>query len=204
MPFIVTEADPPFNDVRADIILRSSDNVHFRVSRFILSIASPVFADMFNLGKPLEAIDGHSSEENHDGLPVVPLVEDSRTLNLLLRWCYPVKPPKLTTLEDARRMVSITQKYAVDAFDDVIDEALRAHIVSDPVAIVAVAVTHHLDDMTKAAFQGSLTTHLTAIISSGVTNLSGNALNALVRYHTACGAAAAAVTLQRDFFPSCQ
>jgi hypothetical protein len=40
-------AEAPFNDLEADLILRSSDEVHFYVVK-ILTLASPVFADKFS------------------------------------------------------------------------------------------------------------------------------------------------------------
>jgi hypothetical protein len=41
-------AEAPFNDLEADLILRSSDEVHFYVVKKILTLASPVFADKFS------------------------------------------------------------------------------------------------------------------------------------------------------------
>ena len=56
-------AEAPFDDAKADLILRSSDEVpvHFRVFKIILSLASPVFADMFSMPSP-----STPSEKPHD------------------------------------------------------------------------------------------------------------------------------------------
>ncbi|KAI0285939.1 hypothetical protein BGY98DRAFT_249262 [Russula aff. rugulosa BPL654] len=61
-------AEAPFNDAQADLILRSSDEVpiHFRVFKNILSLASPVFADMFSIPSP-----SSPSENPHDEVQVV-------------------------------------------------------------------------------------------------------------------------------------
>ena len=40
---------PFVDDARADLILQSADKVHFRVFKIILSLASPVFADIFSM-----------------------------------------------------------------------------------------------------------------------------------------------------------
>ncbi|KAI0046373.1 hypothetical protein FA95DRAFT_1452562, partial [Auriscalpium vulgare] len=64
-----------------DVILRSCDNVHFHVSKQILSILSPVFADMFSLSPPADA---NAADEVVDGLTVVSMSEDAATLDLLL------------------------------------------------------------------------------------------------------------------------
>ena len=45
-------AEAPFDDARADLILESSDEVHFRIFQSFLSLASPVFTDMFNIPSP--------------------------------------------------------------------------------------------------------------------------------------------------------
>ncbi|KAI0272559.1 hypothetical protein BC834DRAFT_857294 [Gloeopeniophorella convolvens] len=42
----VNDFGPPFDDADADIILRSTDNVDFRVYSVILSKASAVFRDL--------------------------------------------------------------------------------------------------------------------------------------------------------------
>ncbi|KAI0037661.1 hypothetical protein FA95DRAFT_1614004 [Auriscalpium vulgare] len=193
------DAAAPFDNAHADLVLRSSDGVHFRVFKPILSIASPVFATMFDLGAPLDGT-AAASDEKHDGRPMVSLSEDARTLDLLLRWCYPVKSPKLSALEDVRRVVAAAQKYGIDAFDEVLDEALRAHLVRDPVGVFAIAVTQHLDEMAETAARSALRVPLSEVAGSRFAGLAGGALNILIQYHLACGAAAAAVASQRGFF----
>ena len=46
---------PPFDEAAqyADLVLRSSDGVEFRVLKCILALASPVFNDMTTLAKPV-------------------------------------------------------------------------------------------------------------------------------------------------------
>ena len=61
------KAQPPFDKLSADVILRSSDRVDFRVHRTILVEASPVFSDMFSLPQPTaEMIDGCAWVRLHD------------------------------------------------------------------------------------------------------------------------------------------
>ncbi|KAH9992394.1 hypothetical protein BJV77DRAFT_1109915 [Russula vinacea] len=45
-------AQAPFDDAQADVILQSSDQVHFQVFKNILSLASPIFADTFSFPSP--------------------------------------------------------------------------------------------------------------------------------------------------------
>ena len=47
-------ATAPFDHAKADIVLRSSDNVDFRVFKLFLSLASPVFETLFDIPQPVE------------------------------------------------------------------------------------------------------------------------------------------------------
>ncbi|KAI0046380.1 hypothetical protein FA95DRAFT_1395729 [Auriscalpium vulgare] len=192
------DAAPPFNGPFADIILRSCDGIRFHVSKPILSIASPVFADMFRLAGPHDA--AASSDEMCNGLPLVPMAEDAATLDLLLRWCYPVAHPTLVTLDDMQRMVAATQKYDIHALDNAIGEALQRQLALDPLGVFRVAVADRLDDMARKAARGVLGVPLAMLVSPAIDNIEPSALIALIRYHVDCGAAASAVTLRRDFF----
>ncbi|KAI0040514.1 hypothetical protein FA95DRAFT_1527543 [Auriscalpium vulgare] len=192
---------PPFaNDPLADVAFRSCDGTIFLLSKHILSIASPVFADMFSLTRP---VDPSAHEEMwEDRIPIVSVAEDSATLDLLLRWCYPIRPPRLKTLDDVRRLVAASQKYEVDAVVDAIDDALQAHLGRDPGGVFAVAVSYDLRKMATTAARSALALPLKAVISSVPASRVGDSLNVLIQYHINCGAAAAAVTVtaRRDFF----
>ena len=67
----------------ANLIIRSSDSVNFRVHKSVLVMVSPVFKDILSLPQS-------SDSESVDGLPVVQLSEDSELLNSLVSMLYPV------------------------------------------------------------------------------------------------------------------
>lgn len=71
------EHSPTLNDPEADVILRSSDSVDFRVRKAILSEVSTFFKDMFTLP--------HANTCMLEGLDVVPMAEDQEGLYLFLR-----------------------------------------------------------------------------------------------------------------------
>lgn len=73
-------AEAPFNDTQADLILRSSDGVHFRVFKTVLSLASLTFADMFSIPLP-------PSEKPHDEVQVVSLSDYSTLLYVTFIRC---------------------------------------------------------------------------------------------------------------------
>jgi hypothetical protein len=80
-----TFSPPTFDVPNANIILRSSDLVDFRVHQSVLAMASPFFKDLLSLPQP-------SDGETFDGLPVVQSSEDSELLNSLVSMLYPVHP----------------------------------------------------------------------------------------------------------------
>ena len=84
-----TLAKPPFDDSRADIILRSRDSADFRVFRIVLSLISPV------LSEKLSAASLGPKAGDTSALLVVHLPEDSETLYLALSHCYPTRSPEL-------------------------------------------------------------------------------------------------------------
>ena len=91
-----TYAAAPFDHAKADIILRSSDNIDFRVFKLFLSLASPFFETLFDIPQPDEE---NGDQEIKDGLVVVPVTEDSKTLDALLRFCYPCTLADVLNLE---------------------------------------------------------------------------------------------------------
>jgi BTB/POZ domain-containing protein len=69
----------------ANLVIRSSDFVNFRVHKAVLAMASPFFKDLLSLPQP-------SNCETVDGLPVVQLSEDSELICILISILYPLRP----------------------------------------------------------------------------------------------------------------
>ena len=69
----------------ANIVIRSSDFVNFKVHKHVLAVASPFFKDLLSLHQPPDS-------ESVDGLPVVQLTEDSELLSTLVSMLYPLRP----------------------------------------------------------------------------------------------------------------
>jgi hypothetical protein len=74
----------PFVVPNADLIIRSSDLVDFRVHKPVLAMASPIFEDLLSLPQP-------SDSETIGGLSMVQLSEGSELLNSLISMLYPVR-----------------------------------------------------------------------------------------------------------------
>ena len=119
-----TYAAAPFDHAKADIILRSSDNIDFRIFRLFLSLASPFFETLFDIPQPAEE---NGDQELKDGLPVISVAEHSKTLDALLRFCYPctlADDPKLEVLQDAMDILEAARKYSLDVIEKKARKAL--------------------------------------------------------------------------------
>src|SRR6266849_3437536 len=157
--------EAPFDDAKADLILRSSDReapVDFRVFKNILSLASPIFADMFSIPSP-----SPPSGKPHDGIQVVLLSEHSTALDIALRHIYPVqRTPRADTLHCASILAEFSRKYQVEALYQFITGYLKDGIKQDPVGVYAIAVTYGYDDIGADAARLCLDLPFPAIKSS--------------------------------------
>ena len=92
----------------ADVILQSSDLVHFRVHKSVLVASSPFFSDMFSLPQP-------PNDTAVDELPVVHLPEDAEVLNSLISMLYPVPPEMPRSSDNILALLAAATKYDMDA-----------------------------------------------------------------------------------------
>ena len=183
-------AGAPFNNAQADLILRSSDEVpvHFRVFKLILSLASPVFADMFNIALP------PPSETPHDEIQVVPLSEHSTALDIALRHIYPVKRmPQTDTLRCASILAEFSRKYQVEALYQSIIGYLRDSIKHDPVGVYSIAAAYGYDDIGADAARLCLTLPFSALRTPYIRYATAEHISELFNYHVACGQVASAL-----------
>ncbi|KAH9893457.1 hypothetical protein C8Q73DRAFT_761403 [Cubamyces lactineus] len=132
-----------FNHPAADIIICSSDNVHFRLHKIILSIASAFFGDMLSLPQP----DGAT------GLPVIPVTEQSTVLESLFRLCYPIKDPLLLTVEQVRPTLEAAMKYQMEEATEIATAKLHTLVSVAPLRVYAIAYRHSLESVVRAAEQ---------------------------------------------------
>ena len=100
---------PPFvpscsNVSDANIILRSSDQVNFRVRQSVLAMSSPFFEDLLSLPQPPDG-------EIVDGLPVVQLSEDASLLSILVSQLYPISSVPPSSYEEVFALLAACQKY---------------------------------------------------------------------------------------------
>ncbi|KAI6043613.1 hypothetical protein EDC04DRAFT_2499551, partial [Pisolithus marmoratus] len=124
----------PFNNVDADVILRTSDNIDFRMFKCILSLTSPVFKDLLSP-------EGLILKFHADPLSVstIAVSETSTTIDTLLRLVYPGamhQNPPFSSFDDAKLLLAAVSKYnmipavADRAKDLVTNQFLTEHTVS--------------------------------------------------------------------------
>ena len=186
-------ASPPFDHPKADVILRSSDNVDFRVFKLFLSLASPFFATMFELPQPSEG-KSEDAGEIKDSLVVIPVTEDSRTMDALLRFCYPctlAKNPPLDHFKDVVNVLEAAKKYSLDEVENEISQALfNPKILEvDSLRCFAIARRARLHDQTIMAAKYSLREPLIPGWFEEVDLVTAADLLALLTYHQKCGSA---------------
>ncbi|KIM90348.1 hypothetical protein PILCRDRAFT_41804, partial [Piloderma croceum F 1598] len=118
--------EAPFDRPDADVIIRSSDNVDFRVLKLLLSLASPFFDDMFGLPQgTIGAI--HEKQETRDDLPVIQITENSQVVTILLKLCYPITiapAPALDSVEMVLAVMEAAIKYGIEEVELYVREAL--------------------------------------------------------------------------------
>ena len=189
-------AKAPFDDPRADLILRSSDGVNFHVIKVILSLASPIFADMFTLPSP-------PASQNPNGDPTTVLCsEDAETLDLALRHCYPIRSPDVAKLRDARVLLEFARKYQVDLLEPSLTRFLTDTIERDPVGVYALAAAYECQDIAAKALRSSLALPIYLLQSPELQYSSTEQFQVLIHYHILCGKVASSVAVRRKWIHS--
>ena len=195
-PATLSYAASPFDHPQADIILRSSDNIDFRVFKLFLSLASPVFETMFSLPQPSEG--ANPNEEIKDGLPVVSVSEDSKTLEALLRFCYPstlAEDPSLDDFTFATEIIEAAKKYSLDAIERIVCKALSIPKVLEVDSLPCFVVARRADmhEQCVLAAKYSLREPLVPARFAGIQFISSTDLLALLTYHKNCANAVLAL-----------
>lgn len=185
-----------FDACDADVILRSSDDIDFRVYRCILSEASPFFKDLFTLPQP---------PQKETDIPIIDVSEEAAILGTLLRLIYPGMDPVLDSLDVVSAALAVAMKYeAVRAI-----ETLRRHLVSpsylqeSPLRIYAIACRFDLDEEARIASRFTLRTNiLDAELSDDLKHITAYSYHRLLNLHRR-RAQAALGTLQLETDVKC-
>ena len=184
-----TYAPAPFDHAKADIILRSSDHVDFRVFKLFLSLASPFFETLFDIPQPTEDV---GDQEVKDGLAVVRVTEDGKTLDALLRFCYPctlADDPKIEVLQDAADILEAARKYSLDVIETKARQAIANPKILEAESLRCFAIAHRggLREETLLAAKYTLSQPLIPSWFQEIELLTATNLLSLLTYHRKCG-----------------
>lgn len=196
-----TCASSPFDHPKADIILRSSDRVDFRVFKLFLALASPLFETMFELPQPAAV---GTSNDTKDGLPVISMQENSKILDTFLRFCYPstlAEDPSLDNLIDIKAIIGVAKKYSLDLIERRVCQALANPKVleAEPLRCFAIARNARLTHETITAARYTLRQPLIPTCLPEIDMITASDLLALLTYHTKCSVAAASLLANLDW-----
>ena len=165
----------------ANIIVRSSDQAKFRVHKSVLALSSPFFKDLLSLPQPPDA-------EIVDGLPVVPLPEDSDLLNSLISLLYPVTPIIPDSYQKVFALLAACQKYDMEKVESNIRSAIQLGEFPAPVkaeGFHAYAIASDLGLVREAEDSARLTLDQPMTFESlgeGLRSFKGRVLCDLIRY----------------------
>ncbi len=189
----MSTASAPFDNLTADLVVRTSDHTQFHVVKAILSVASPVFADMFRVAAnlPPETV---SPCDYIDGVPVVEVTEDRKTIDTILRLCYPVNNPILsdTDIDTIVRVYDAGKKYEIEVTQNWSTSSLKDRAREDvsSFTIFLIAYQLGLEDLAKFAARQLLSVSMPDILSvralSQLSQVHATVFPSLWAYRTSC------------------
>ncbi|KAG2083127.1 uncharacterized protein F5147DRAFT_842141 [Suillus discolor] len=175
-------ATPPFLHAKADIIFRSSDGVDFHVITLFLNLASSSFDSIIEQAVQSNQVEGD--------LPVVPVEENHRVLDIWLRFCYPstlAEDPPLHEIEDIIPVLEAARKYSLQTLEHKVRRALKSRMEKEPLTCFAIAMRAHLNVEATLAAEYTLRQSLIPASVPEIDLITAKELLALLTYHQRCG-----------------
>ncbi|PCH36287.1 hypothetical protein WOLCODRAFT_140317 [Wolfiporia cocos MD-104 SS10] len=200
----ITNASAPFNKSTADVVLRSSDSVDFRVHKTILAEASPVFESMFGLPQPSSG-EAKSSclDELKDDLPVIEVEESSLTLDTVLRFCYPLPQPTIGDVDLLQSLLRAVLKYDMDGILEAVRPQMRQLAEKHALQLYSIALRLGLEEEARYAAKCSLSLDIrNDQYVAELEDITGGDYFRLLDYHKKCSVAAGRVSYIFDWIKS--
>ena len=137
-----------FSAADADAILCSSDGIEFRVHKVILSLASPVFQDVFGLPQPTDP---------RSPIPVIDILEPSNVLRPFIQYLYPCSPPKVSDISMWEALYTTADKYIVEVVTDLLRDMLVSRFLEQcPQRVYTLAMHWGFEEEAKTAYPRTL------------------------------------------------
>lgn len=195
---------PPFDNAAADVILRSSgrEPTDFRTFKLLLSLSSKFFSEIFTLPQPPDANPSVYSDEcaYEARIPVIQMVEDKETLQLLLGLCLPIsvhETPKFSSLHEIQMVQEAAFKFEMDGIQQYLrTELVSPHFIeSQPFRVFSIAYRYGWDPEARKAARYSLRHQMNVTYFPELEFISGATLYRLQEYHRMCGEVASSRAL---------
>ncbi|VDC03542.1 unnamed protein product [Peniophora sp. CBMAI 1063] len=182
-------AGAPWDDSDADLVLRSAEDVEFRVHRVILARSLSAF--------DLSSLFTRSGEQelSEDGIPILRLPDTADTVAILLSALYPGPAPTLTDLSAVRSLLGSLDRYGARFVPASICSALEALATAEPEQTYVLACAARLADIARIAARATLRAprQLAPVPRSNLGAMTALQYHALVLYQDDCRAAARGV-----------
>ena len=165
----------------ANIIVRSSDQVNFRVHKSVLAVSSPFFKDLLSLPQPPDG-------EIVDGLPVITFPENASVLNCLISLLYPVTPVIPDSYQMVFALLAVCQKYEMEKVQANIRSAIKDGTFPAPVGAEGfsaygiasgMGLVPEMEDAARLTLDEPMTFEY---LGEGLRSFKGRALCDLIRY----------------------
>jgi len=146
----------------ANVVIRAAGTFDFRAHKCILSLASPIFKDMFTVSQPPSDIPPH-----------INVHEPAKTWENILRTIYPLLNPTIDNLDDLDSLLLAAKKYKIQIVIDSYKKSFesRGFIQQDPLHLYAIACACGFDDQAKYVARHA--EHLTVAQRSDPDNFKG-------------------------------
>ena len=147
------ESNETFNWPDGDVVLRAYthgaviDSRDFRVHKLLLSLASPVFKDMFQLAQPTSTVD------------TIDVTDPPRAVEAILRFIYPnFESPTVDDLTMLSEVLAVAEKYDVAAARSRFRQSLVEFAKAEPLRVYAIACKLGYEDEMKIASTRTIST----------------------------------------------
>lgn len=177
--------------------------------------ASQSTADTFHSGRTRDVRASARTRERADSerqrrrthcclrdIRIIELPEDSRTISMLVRLCYPLVGPAKIDRFNFADLYSAAKKYGIASVLDLLEAVLRQHALEEPFATYFVARRFHLQDIATEAARRTLGLPVDNMSCVEMDDVSARAYIQLVKYHEACTTAAVNLTKDYDWLKS--
>lgn len=149
------ESDGAFDYPDGDVVLRAThgtDSRDFRIHKLLLSLASPVFKDMFQLAQP---------SPSTLTVDTIDIADPPRAVEVILRLIYPSSdPPAISDLTLLSEVLGVAEKYNVAVARSRVRRLLVEFAKTEPLRVYGIAYRLGYEEEMKIASSHSISIHL--------------------------------------------